>query len=74
MPLRFGCIFSEALCESSLELHPGELNYSLEQQRHAWQNRSIAGSYIRSYKIKQLLDNKYMCRQFFIVDVVDNVD
>ncbi len=29
-----------------------------------WSNRSIAGSYIRSYEIKQLLDNKNICRQF----------
>ncbi len=33
-----------------------------------WSNHSIAGSYIRSYEIKRLLDNKNICRQFFIVD------
>ncbi len=39
-----------------------------------WSNRSIAGSYIRSYEIKRLLDNKIFVDNFFIVDVVDNVD
>ncbi len=47
-------------------------------QSHAtvirWSNRSVAGSYIGSYEIKRLLDNKNICRQFFIADVVDNVD
>ncbi len=36
-PLKFGCIFSEALCVSSLELHPGGLNYTLAQQRRTGQ-------------------------------------
>ncbi len=35
-----------------------------------WSNRSIAGFYIRSYEIK-LLDDRNICRQFFIIDVVD---
>ncbi len=39
-----------------------------------WSNRSIAGSYIRSNEIKRLLDNQNICRQFFIVNIVDNVD
>ncbi len=39
-----------------------------------WSNCSIAGSYMRSYEIKRLLDNKNICRHFFIVDIVDNVD
>ncbi len=39
-----------------------------------WSICSIAGAYIiRSYGIKRLLDNRHLCRQFFIVDVVDNV-
>ncbi len=61
----------KALCvSSSLELHAGVLNYSLALQRYC----SIAVLHIRSYEIKRLLDNKNICRQFFIVDVVDNVD
>ncbi len=56
-PLKFECIFSEALCVSSLELHPGGLKYSLALQCH-WSTRSIAGSYIRSYEIfKKKIDN-----------------
>ncbi len=51
----------------------GELNYSLALQCH-WSNRSIAGSYIRPHKIKRLIDNNNICRLFFIVDVVNNVD
>ncbi len=39
-----------------------------------WSNHIIAGSYIRSYEIKRLLDNKNNYTFFFIVDVVDNVD
>ncbi len=36
-PFKFGCTFSEVLCVSSLELHPGGLNYSLVLQRHIGQ-------------------------------------
>ncbi len=71
-PLMFGCICSEVLCVLLLICRRAELQ-SCATAPH-WSNRSIAGSYIRSYEIKRLLDNKNICRQFFIVDVVDNVD
>ncbi len=51
---------------SSLKLRPGGLNYSFAPR---WSNRSIAGSYIRAYEIKRLLDNRNISRQLFIVDV-----
>ncbi len=38
-----------------------------------WSNRIIAGSYVRSYEIKQLLNKKrlFVDNFFFIVDNVD---
>ncbi len=56
---------------SSLKLHPGGLNYSLALQRHAGQPpvlQALTLGFMRSN------DYKNICRQFFIVDVVDKVD
>ncbi len=66
-PLSAVCVFFSWIASRRAELH------SFATAPH-WSNRSIAGSCIRSYEIKRLLDNKNICRQFFIVDVVDNVD
>ncbi len=65
--------FALKRCVSSLKLHPGAELHSCATAP-CWSNRSIAGFYIRSYEIKRLLDDKNICPQFFIVDVVDNVD
>ncbi len=66
-------ICSEAPCvSSSLELHPGGLNYSLALQRHNGQT-----AVLQALALGHLRSNVYstnICRQFFIVDVVDNVD
>lgn len=54
------CLHSKAPCmSSSLELHPGELDYSIGLQQHArWSNRDITGPYIRLNEIKRLFNNK----------------
>ncbi len=54
---------SEALTYS-LELLSGGLNQSCATVPR-WSNLSIAGSYIRSYEIKRLLDNKNICNIFY---------
>ncbi len=64
---------AEAL-SSSLKVRLGGLNYSLTLTVPRWSNYSIARSYIGSYEIKRLLDNRNICRIFFTVDVVNNVD
>ncbi len=71
---RIFLIFSEALCVSSLELHPGGLNYSLALQRHTGQTAVLQALTLGHMRSKQLLDDKNICRQFVIVDVVDNAD
>ncbi len=47
--------------------------YTLALQRRSGQI-VILQALTLGHVIKRLLDNKNICRQFFIVDVVDNVD
>ncbi len=58
---------------SSLKLHPGGLNYSLALQRHTGQT-----AVLQVLTLGHMRSNDYsttkICRQFFVVDVVDNVN
>ncbi len=60
-PLKFGCIFSEALYVSSLELHPGGLNYSLSLQRHTGQT-----AVLQALTLGHMRSNNYSTTQIFV--------
>ncbi len=61
-PLKFGCIFSEALCMSYfLELHPGGMNYSLALQRHAGQT-----AVLQALTLGNMRSNDYSRTKIFV--------
>ncbi len=58
---RIFLIFSEALCVSSLELHPGGLNYSLALQRHTGQT-----AVLQALTLGHMRSNNYSMTKIFV--------